>query len=291
MIRPALLAMLLAAGSAAADGVPRATAYPRRVMSISQCTDELVLALLPRERIASVSWLARDPGLSLLSGPARRVPVNHGLGEEVLRDAPDLVVAGTFTSTATRALLKRLGWPLLEVGPADSIADIRATTRQVARAVGEPARGEALLARMDAQLADLARHPGPPLRVAAWDGGGFGAARGSLFDTLLTLAGATNVAAEAAARGGGPDSEVLLAAAPALLVRGGEGGGDLRTAVAQHPVVRRFWGPARSLTVSPAAYICGTPFIGDAALRLRGQLRAAVAAAGAPLPFARRSAR
>ena len=31
-----------------------------RVMSISLCTDQLLLALLPPERITSVTWLAHD---------------------------------------------------------------------------------------------------------------------------------------------------------------------------------------------------------------------------------------
>lgn len=289
MIRRAasLAIVLLVASRAQADAVPRATAHPLRVMSISACTDQLVLALLPPARIASVSWLARDPQLSLLARQAAAVQVNHGFGEEVLRDRPDLVVAGTFTSTATRALLKRLGWPMIEVGPADTLDQVRATTRQVARAVGEAGHGEALLARMDRQLAGLARDRSPPLDVAAWDGSGFGAGPGSLYDTLLTLAGAVNVGA---AVRGTPDSERLLATAPALLVRGGESGGDLRANVAQHPLVRRFWG-GRSVVVPQAAYLCGTPFVGDAALRLQAQLRAAATAARVPLPFATQAGR
>lgn len=257
---------------------------PRRVMSISECTDQLVLALLPPARITSVTWLSRDPATSLMTRAAMRTRVNHGLAEEVLRDAPDLVVADSFATPATRALLRRLGWPLVEVPSAQSIPDIRATTRQVARAVGESARGEALLARMDRQFADLARDPGPPLRVAAWSGGGFGAGRGSLFDAVLTAAGAVNVAADAAS--GAPDAERLLVAAPTLLVRGGDAGNDLRANVAGHPVVRRLWGD-RSLTLPAAGYFCGTPFIADAALAARRQLRAASAAARAPLRFAR----
>ncbi len=279
-----VLAGLVAAAAAQAATVPRPSARPLRVMSISACTDQLVLALLPPERITSVTWLARDPQLSLLVRQAAAVGVNHGFGEEVLRDRPDLVVAGTFTSTATRALLKRLGWPMIEVGPADSVADIRRVTRQVARAVGEPARAEVLLARMDRQLADLARDPGPRLRVAAWDGGGFGASRGSLFDTVLTAAGAVNVAADADPRTG-PDSEALLATAPALLVQGGAPGNDRRTDVARGPLVRRFWGRGRTVIVPQSTYLCGTPFVADAAVRLRADLRAAVAAARAPLPF------
>lgn len=284
-----MIALPLGGGAAGAQAVPRAVARPMRVMSLNLCTDQLVLALLPAQRIASVNERARDRASSLMAAAAQRVPVNHGLAEEVLRARPDLVIAGSFTTPATRALLKRLGWPLLEVGPADSIAQVRATTRQVARAVGEVARGERLLARMDAQLAELARNPGPPLRIAAWDGSGFAAGPGSLYSTVLWLAGADNIAADPkVAQTGAPDTELLLANAPGLLVRGGgDDRNGLRADIAGHPLVRRYWGTDRALTIDQAYYMCGTPFIADEALRLRARLRAAAAAARTPLPFAR----
>jgi iron complex transport system substrate-binding protein len=293
VIRAGVALLLMAAlslgdGAAVAQAVPRPVAKPLRVMSLNLCTDQLVLALLPPQRIASVNERSRDRGGSLMAAAARRVAINHGLAEEVLRARPDLVLAGSFTTPATRALLKRLGWPLVEVGPADTIAQIRATTRQVAQAVGEAARGEQLLARMDAQLAELARHPGPKLRVAAWDGSGFAAGPGSLYDTVLRLAGAVNVAADPRlTRTGTPDTELLLAEAPALLIHGGGDDRDgLRADVAGNPLVRRFWGADRTVTIDQAYYVCGTPFVADEALRLRARLQAAATAARTPLPFA-----
>lgn len=262
---------------------------PVRVMSMNQCADQIVLALLPPERIVSVTWLAHNPDGSLMYREARRVGVNHGLSEEVVRQHPDLVVAGAYTTPATRGLLKRLGYPLIEVDHADSFADVRRITRQVAAAVGEEARGEELIARMDRQLADLARDPGPELRVAAWDGAGFNAGNGSLYDAVLTAAGATNVANEPpASHYGKPDTEVLLLTAPALLVKG-EGIGrkpGLRDNVERHRVVRQFWDGERTMTIRQAYYVCGTPLIAEAAIQLRAELREAAANIHSPLPFA-----
>jgi iron complex transport system substrate-binding protein len=278
--------MSAAAGGAAPPPVPRPNAHPLRVMSMNLCTDEIVLALLPPERITSVTYLARDPDSSLMARPAVKVGINHGLSEEVLRERPDLVIAGTFTTTATRGMLKRLGWPLVEVPPADTFDQIRATTRQIARAVGEEVRGEALIAAMDDDLARLARRSGPPLRIAAWDGAGFNAATGSLYDTILRTAGATNIAADPRfARGGVPDTELLLAQAPALIVQGGLlNRNSLRANTAYHPVVRRFWGRGRTLIVKPAYYICGTPAVSQAIFSLRTELFQHAAAARSPLP-------
>ncbi|MGZ6037786.1 MAG: ABC transporter substrate-binding protein [Phenylobacterium sp.] len=284
----ALRVVALAAFAALAAG--GAEARPLRVMSISDCGDQLVLALLPPAQITSVTWLSREPQTSMMAQAALKVPVNHGQAEEVLRDRPDLVIAGTFTTPAARAMLKTLHFPLLELGAVNSFDDVRTQTRTVAAAVGARARGERLIARMDLTLQQLAAHPGPPLRVAAWDGGGFAAPPGSMYDALLRAAGARNVAAERGglAGGGGPSVERLLAARPDVLVEGGPGSDypGPRTAVLGNPTVRRLWGD-RTVFLSPRDYECGTPFSVAGALRLRDALRAKAVRAGPPLALAR----
>ncbi|MFC6621814.1 ABC transporter substrate-binding protein [Novosphingobium panipatense] len=262
---------------------------PLRVMSMNQCADQLVLALLPPERIASVTWLSRDPDGSLMHREAQKVAINHGLSEEVVQQQPDLVVAGAFTTPATRMLLRRLGYPMIEVAHADSFDEIRTITRQVAAAVGEEARGEALIARMDHQLSQLARQSGPAIQVAAWDGAGFNASEGSLYNAVLEAAGAVNVANRPpASTYGRPDVEVLLAAAPTLLVKGAGTGrrAGLQDNVERHRLVQRYWDGARTLTVRQSYYVCGTPFVADAISGLRGELQAAARQVQAPLPFA-----
>jgi iron complex transport system substrate-binding protein len=256
-------------------------------MSLNMCADQLVLALVPADRITSVTWLSRDPEESTMAKAAAQVPINHASAEEVERDHPDIVIAGTYTTPATRRLLKKLEFPLLEIGTTDSFEDIRRVTREVARAVGEAARGEQLIARMDATLADLARGDSAELRVAAWDGAGFSARPGSLFDTLLRAAGARNVANEAGIfASGAPDVETLLASGPALLVRGMPGfeKPGLGDNVDFHPVIRRLW-QDRTVYVPQSAYLCGTPFSADAALNLRMQMAGALAMAKRPLSF------
>lgn len=287
LVAAALLVSAGSAGVAPESGPP--SSRPLRVMSTNQCADQLVLALLPPERIVSVTWLSRDPSGSLMAEAAQRVGINHGLAEEVVQQQPDLIVTDRFSKPTTRAMLKRLGYPMIEVDDATSFDAIRANVRQVARAVGEVARGEAMIARMDRELAELARDPGPPLRVVAWDGGGFSASKGSLYNAVLEAAGAVNIANEPpVSRYNRPDTEVLLVAAPTLLVKGAgvrpEYG--MRENIERHPLVRRYWDGARTVAISPAYYGCGTPRISGAAIRLRAELRAAAARVRTPLPFA-----
>ena len=266
---------------------PNVPAHPVRVMSINLCTDQLLLALLPPSRITSVTWLSREPGGSVMARAAARVPVNHGLAEEVLAQKPDLVLAGSFATPGVRSVLKRLGYALVEVDEATSIDGIRRITRQVAGAVGERARGEAMIADMDAKLADLARDPGPPIPVVAWDRDGFSAGPGTLYDAVLTRAGARNLARSGLVAGRRkPDVEILLQANPALILQGSgsEPGASLGDDVTRHRLVRRYWGN-RLLRFPQAYYVCGTPRIADGATRLRTLLRGAQDRAAPALPF------
>src|SRR5262245_7975444 len=190
---PALLVGILVMVAAhAAGGSPSA---PRRIVSLNLCTDQLVLALADRAAICSVTWLARDPQSSVMAAAAAEVPVNHGLAEEIIPCAPDLVVAGLYTTRTTVALLKRFGLTVLEMDVPQSLPAIAEQIRTMAQALGHPERGEAMVAAMLADLAALGPVPEKPWSVAVvYHPNGFTGGRGSLIDDLLTRAGLQNLA-------------------------------------------------------------------------------------------------
>ena len=268
----ALLCCLLHDAAAADPG-------PRHVMSLSMCTDELLLELLPPERIASVTYYSRDPSNSYQWPQAAKVRINWGTVEEVLAEKPDLVLAGTYTTPAARSLLKQLGWPLLEVAPAVNFDQIRAVTRQVAHALRRDSLGESLIAKMDSTLQELAASkPRQIIRVAAWGEGGSIPGRGTLFDAILAAAGGVNVAATL--DGGIYTSfevEQLIAAHPDVLAYASNVADTpgLNTELAQHPLIRRLYS-RRSVTYPGALYSCGVVESAAAAAALRASLLQAV---------------
>jgi len=234
-----------------------AAAAPQRIMSLKVCTDELLLDLVPPSRIASVTFLSREkPGLKFWP-QAAAIPINHGTAEEILATHPDLILTDPFMAPALRPLLAKTGARIVEVPPAENFDQIREVTRLVAKAVGEEARGEGLIAKMDAELAALkARRPKKMLTVADWGTGGFVRGTGSLFDQLLTAAGARNVERGAF---GYYDVESLIASHPDVLVYGDTYSGttSLRADQDQHPaLLRRYFG--RRVTYT-ALYGCGVP--------------------------------
>jgi len=256
---------------AAASAAP-----PRRIVSLNFCTDELLLSLVPPARIASLTWLARTDTDAAQRALAARLPVNRGSAEEVLAAHPDLVLAGRYTTATTRALLARAGVPLLEVDAAQDWQGIRRTTRAVAAAVGESGRGEALLAHMDAALAAAAALRAPaPVRAIGWNGAAQDVpGADTLFNTILTTAGAVNIAARPGVASTF-DLEEVVRARPRLLLRGTSHAADraLRSAVADHPVLHALPGLA-IIDYPEGAWACGVPAAADYALDLARQLRA-----------------
>src|SRR5579863_8187490 len=249
---------------------PAVAAAPQRIMSLKVCTDELLLDLVPASRIASITFLSREKA-SLGQWPqAASIPVNHGTAEEILAAHPDLILTDPFIAPALRPLLAKTGARVVEVAPAENFDQIRSSTRQVAKAVGEEARGESLIARMDATLHDLKAHrPEKSLTVAEWGGGGYVPGSGGLFDALLTAAGARNVERSSFAY---YDVESLIAKNPDALVYGDTyaGTASLRADQDQHPaLMKRYAG--RRITYA-ALYGCGVPESADVARQLQDAL-------------------
>src|SRR6185369_17174192 len=171
-----------------------AAAPPQHIMSLKICTDELLLDLVPPSRIASITFLSREKAGLKFWPQAAIIPINHGSAEEILSLHPDLILTDPFMAPSLRPLLAKTGAKVIEVPPAENFDQIRNVTRMVAKAVGEDARGEELIRKMDADLAALkARRPQKPLTVAGWGTGGFVPGTGGLFDAMLTAAGARNV--------------------------------------------------------------------------------------------------
>ncbi len=123
---------------------PPASDKPRRIMSLTVCTDELLMDLAPPSRIASISYLSREKAALKLWPEAAHFPVNHNSAEEMLAEKPDLVLTLVYASTELRALLEKSGIRLLEVPQAGNFDQIRAVTRMVGEAIGEQRRAEAI---------------------------------------------------------------------------------------------------------------------------------------------------
>jgi iron complex transport system substrate-binding protein len=273
--RPVLLlsALLVAvpASSFAAD-------FPRRIVSLNVCTDQLLIDLVATDRIAALSHLAADPSVSAVAERAAGIPATRGEAETVLAFDPDLVLAGAFSTPATVAILERIGQRVVKVPLASNLDGIREAVRKVAAAVGETPRGEELIAEMNNRIARSAPSGEDSSRPKAlvYQVNGLASGPGSLADSVLSAAGYSNQASQLAIGAGGTlPLETLVTDPPDLLVLTGPVD-EYRTAVAdnlRHPALAAVRSEKRSAIVPWRLWLCGTPHVAQAIEILAGYRR------------------
>ena len=255
---------LVAAFACAQSGPakPAQAIKPRHIMSMNMCNDLILLMLVPRERIASVTYLAHDAVDALMPGRDRGIAINHGTAEDIVVQKPDLILASPWSTPTARRLARMVGAPIVEVEAANDFEAIRRVVRQIGAAVGEPDRAERLVRDMNNELNDLAkRHRSKPLRVVAWTGDGSVPGRGTLTDAIITAAGGINIAAKRMDdRASSFGLEELLTARPDAIMQGVGlyTGPSLRDTRARHPLIGRLFA-GRQIDYPDAGYTCGLP--------------------------------
>jgi len=265
----ALSALALVLGGAAAEALPSPSpaplsaeraAKPQRIVSLNLCTDQLLMQMVPHERIRAVTYLAQDAQSSGMAAEARRLPATIGVAEEVIAMKPDLVLAGTFSTRATVAILRRLGYQVVDFEPETDFASIEANIRKMAHAVGEPARGEAMVGEIEA---DLARIPEPPAErpvYANYNANGYTSGNGDLITAVANVAGFDTLGQRLGLAGPQPIAlEQMLVTRPDLIDLGESGDAPaLATEMFRHPVLQRLIREEASVDV-PAKYtMCGS---------------------------------
>jgi len=242
-----------------------------RVVSVNLCTDEYVFRLVPRARIAALSFLAgdRNPIVSTIVDEVGGIALIRQSAEDILAVTPDLVVMDEGVGTRIRAVLAQAKIPVLDVSWVGSIAGIREVTRKLSLALGVPEKGEGLLAEMDARLAAARadRAADPPVRTLVYQPNGYTVA-GGLTDEIMEIAGLENAApAMTRTRLGTIPIEAVIASAPELLVLGdrAETRNSRAHLVLHHPALGVLEGRTQVTWISTAPLLCPGPWSAMAA--------------------------
>lgn len=250
----------LCALSLTAVRVDPAKAQPRRVVSINLCTDQLLMALADPVQIAGLSRFAGHPEMSYLAAQARAFPILRPGAESVVKLAPDMVLGGTFSGTATRAWLTALGYRVETFTPPRSIAEATAEIERAARLLGQVGRGETLIARIN-RAADT-RAGGVALTALALQRRGYASGRDTVLSDVMRIAGLSNAAAAFGLTAGGRvPMEVVLKSRPSVLVLEDIGARprDQATALLEHAALIRLYPAERRIAVPVAEATCGGP--------------------------------
>ncbi len=266
-------AVLILLGLAAHPVNAASTPAPRRIVSLNVCTDQLLLMLGVRSRIASLTFLAADPSASAMATAAQGLPTNRGRAEEVLALDPDLILAGSTAATPTVQLLRRLGRRVVVVPLAHTLAHIPLNIRAVARAIGEDARGERLVARFQSDLTRITnRARGEPRpRVILLGPGGVSSGAGTLAGAVMEAAGWANAANGLGLIGVGRiPLETALGSRARLVILSSltQEHPSLAAAFLNHPALIRAFKGQSVIRIRHHLWACGTPHVLTAIRRL-----------------------
>lgn len=259
-IAGAICLLIFSTLTARAGGAPRA-------LSLDQCADQYLLALSPRAAIVGVSPRAGN-GDSYLAERAKGLPIRRADLESVLASHPQVVVRYWGGDPGLLTALKRRGIAVAEISDAVDFAGVRRSVRAIAKTLGQTTAGEALIARMDDQLA-RSRDAWRGRNALYLTSGGATAGRGTLIDAILSAAGLHNLADGQGFRA--LSLEQLTLHPPQAVIEGffdDQSENRTRWSPGRHDAMTRLM--ARRTLVSLPGSMLGCPawFVGDAVARI-----------------------
>jgi iron complex transport system substrate-binding protein len=241
-----------------------AFAKPERIVSLSLCSDELVLALAEPENIASLSYLSADPDFADFDSALPEVYLNQGRAEEIIALSPDMIISSRFSASNAVSLLRQLDYPVNILGfPADLETSYR-QIREVAALLEEPARGEQLIRDMQSSLEQIqfALVSQRGSSAVFYANNGFSYGKGTLRDFFLSSLQITNVASEAGLNDVGKlPLELLLEAQPDFILVNTPGSDDERLAspLLSHPVLQHAFSTEQIIVLPDKYFQCAGP--------------------------------
>lgn len=175
---------------------------PQHIVSLTYGTDEILTEIVGCKRIVSYSRWAGDGNISFITKEqaftvGRKV---HDNLEAILALHPDLVVATTATSADLIRNLDSVGVKVYVARSPHNYQEMREKILHLAAAVGESAKGEEVVQKMDGRLSKLEEKltqlPASQRRVAvAFNFTSALGRQGDLLDSMLAMAHVINGAA------------------------------------------------------------------------------------------------
>lgn len=275
---PILLLGLLTPVLVAAPASDSAVEFSSRIVSLNLCTDQLLMLLAERERIASVTFMAARAETSMMADKAQGIYLNHGQAEEVIGLSPDLILAGQYGARASVNILQKLGYRVEKFESAQNFDEIRRNLRRLGKLIHRSRKAESLIETMDAALrsdlitaTDLETELEPAI-FTTYDVNGYVAGKDTLLSAVAAAAGYQTLGDILGFSGYRHlPLEQLLLLKPDLIDPGYQWSDPpaLASESLRHPALEALLGQTEQLDLEGPVWTCGLPVLSEVVVKLR----------------------
>ncbi|HSG65536.1 MAG TPA: ABC transporter substrate-binding protein [Gammaproteobacteria bacterium] len=255
-------------------------APPQRIVSMNVCTDQLLLSLVERKRIASLSYIAADARTSGIADQVGSIPLNRGIAEEIVALAPDFIVTAQFGFRSTVGMLRRLGYAVVELPMAETLTDVAQNLRTLGTALGVEAHAAELARAFEQRLARLTYNgSGERPLFVNYDANGWTTGQTGLLADIVHRAGLSTPGDRLGfAQSARLTIEGLVLLRPPLMDLGypWDDPPALASEHRRHPAVQAVLRGTTVVDIPDSTWLCGTPQSLDALERLRNERAALI---------------
>jgi iron complex transport system substrate-binding protein len=201
---------------------------PQKIVSVTTPTDEILLALVAKSRIAAVTAFSEDPTISNVVSQVIDIPTKLAQmnAEVIIAMKPDIVFVADWSDAAGVKQLRNAGVPVYQFRSPITVKEIEAKITAVGAVVGEEETAKKLVLWMETRLAAVAAKvnaiaPDKRLTVMDYTTWGTSMGAGSSWDEIVRLAGLKSAVASLKADQYGSVSvsrEMLLQLDPDILM-------------------------------------------------------------------------
>ena len=132
-------------------------APPQRIVTLSATLDQIVLSVVPPERLVAVDSSMKDPINSNMVELASKISqtIEQPSVESIVALQPDVVLIADWQYMELADPLRDVGLKVVVGRGPHDLAEVKDLVRLMTEAIGEKRRGEILLRKMDEKLAEI----------------------------------------------------------------------------------------------------------------------------------------
>gem|GEM_PF-1337986 len=225
---------------AGAEGFPRVVvdgtgkeivleAPPRRIFSTALALDNILLSIVPAERVIGVTRYAADPaGSYVVEKLADHMVVIDALNAElVVASQPDIVLVTSWSNQDEVRQIEALGLKVYTFTGFSTVEDALDNIRRIGEITGYEEEAGALIAEFWSRYEEVKRRIAGRQRptVLSWDSWSTTTGLETSMHDIIEMAGGVNLAAAHGIRGWQVvDAETIIAMAPEVIITHEKGG-------------------------------------------------------------------